>query len=301
MSILFSDMVSGIVLGVLGFFLLSFSVFASTNGWVQSMQHWCTGIIGATLIFYFWRHTMFYMGLWAIASYVCDTDSKGGCGPMWNRYSATLLRQLFTVQIQNYAIYNPNRDEPVIFVINHLARARPMDEFCLALIDQPNLRIVALARAAGSQPEKILRSLRAVEVKHGGGHDEFMNKCEKAIQAGDSLLVFAEGKHTERQRHWTQLVEFQSSAFELSIKTGCRIVPIIIEGFNNERGWIKGFGQGARPLQLHYLDPVKPAMFSGQLDTSVSRYRELVRHTMNTKLSSLLLQSLPPEKRIAHW
>lgn len=287
MKLMFS-LVSGIICGVFGLFLLSYACFATTQSWRHSLSHWCCGIVGVCLLFCFWRHTAFYLGLSSLATYVCENPKTAG--KLWDRYSRKLINMLFTVHIHNESTYT----QPTIFVMNHIAHSRPFDEFCLALIQQPNLRIVALPRKPGSSPHIILTSSNYLPVKHGQGYDGFMESCSKALKNGDSLLLFPEGKHTEQQLHWTQLSEFQSGAFDLALKTQCPIVPLILEGFNCPNGWIKGFGQGAQPLRLHYLDPIDPKEFIARRSTQ--SLKDIVRHQMNQKLKRIWMKSLPDDK-----
>lgn len=305
------DMATGIALGVLGIFLLSYAIFSSTQSWKHSLLHWICGLCGLIFLSQFWRHTLFYLGLQGIAMHVCGTPKTAGL--RWNQLSKTLLQSLFTVQIHNETTYQ----KPVIFVMNHIAKARPFDEFCLALIDQPNLRIVALPRKPNSYPDIIMKSSNYLPVKHGQGYDSFLTDAKTALTAGQSLLIFPEGKHTEQQVHWTQLAEFQSGVFDLAVQTQIPIVPIILEGFNCPDGWIKGFGSGAQPLRLHYLDPVDPVELSlkTKLQTSSglkieeidddqqrstkelsNQLKHLVRFRMNQKLKRIFLQSLPEDK-----
>lgn len=279
-------MVTGIIGGVLGLFLLCFALFSSSQRWTQSVSHWLIGIVGVILLAHFWRHTTFYLGLQCIAAYVCDNPKTAG--KQWSRYSKTLLKTLFTVEVHNETLYNTDRKTPVIFVMNHIANSRPFDEFCLALIEQPNLRIVALPRKPGSYPEIIMKSARYVACKHGGGHDEFISVCAQALREGDSLLLFPEGKNTEHQIHWTQLAAFQSGTFELARETKTPIVPLILEGFNCPNGWIKGHSQN---LRLHYLDPLETLEFN-----TVESLKGTVRHRMQKKMSSIFAKSLPEDK-----
>jgi 1-acyl-sn-glycerol-3-phosphate acyltransferase len=278
-------LVGGIICGVLGILCLSYACFASTNSWWQTLSHWGFGCVGCVLIACFLRHTAFYFGLQIIAAYVCENPKTAG--KLWTQYSRWWINTLFTVQIHNETTYT----QPVIFLINHIAKARPFDEFCLALIDQPNLRIVALPHKPGSYPDIILKSSQYIPAKHSNGFSGFTENCEKALQDGNSILVFPEGKHTEKQLHWTQLSQFQSGVFELALKTKSLIVPLILEGFNCDSGCIKGFGQGGQPLRLHYLDPIDPRNFDSAL-----KLKHIVRYQMNQKLQHIFLKSLPEEK-----
>lgn len=294
--LLFS-MISGIVLGVLGIFLMSYAIFSSTHSWGQSLCHWLCGLIGACLLLVFWRHTLYYMGLLAIAGYVCETPKTAGA--QWNSYSRSLIQSLFTVQITNETQYS----QPVIFLINHIAKSRPFDEFCLALISQPHLRIAALPRKPNSYPDIIMKSNNYLPVKHGSGYQDFVDTCTSALQQGDSILVFPEGKNTESQIHWTQLAEFQSGVFDVAIATGSLVVPLLLEAFNCENGWIKGYGQAAQPLRLHYLEAIDPHEFADAhpdaTDEELSgRLKYLVRYQMNQKLKRIFAKSLPEDQAL---
>ena len=282
-------MVTGIIGGVLGLFCLSYAIFARSHSWFQSLTHWLCAGLGLLLLSRFWRHTAFYLGLQGVAAYVCEHPKTAG--KEWTRHSKWLLNTLFTVQIHNETTYT----QPVIFVMNHIAHSRPFDEFCLALIEQPNLKIVALPRKPDSYPDIIMKSLEYVPVKHGSGYEGFMQQCTKTLHDGHSLLLFPEGKRTDKQLHWTQLAEFQSGTFELALQNRIPIVPIILEGFNCPDGWIKGFGQGAQPLRLHYLDPIDTVECVERGKTA-NDLKHLVRYQMNQKLKRILLKSLPQEK-----
>lgn len=262
------SLVSGIIAAVFGLFCFAYGCFT---------RSWLLITLGAFLVLIFWRHAAFYVGLYAIAGHVCRNPETAGF--YWKKYSRKWIRSLFNVEIDNARIYKG----PVIFVINHLAHSRPFDEFCLAVIDQPNLRIVALPRKpAGSYPDIIMKSSNYVPVQHGSGYQGFMDQCQSALSSGSSLLIFPEGKKTEEQAHWSELAEFQSGVFDLAIKTQTVIVPVLLEGFLCPKGWIRGLTMSCRPLRLHYLNPIDP--------TRHNNLKQFVRDQMMQKLNSLLVK-----------
>jgi 1-acyl-sn-glycerol-3-phosphate acyltransferase len=266
---LIASLVSGIIACVVGIFCVGYAY------WTQSFL---LGLIGASLIMCFWRHAAFYVGLQGIAMHVCREPKTAGLS--WKHYSKRWIECLFNVEVRNKRTYNT----PVIFVVNHLAKSRPFDEFCLALIDQPRLRIVAVPRKPeNSYPDIIMKSSNYVPVTHGSGYDMFMKQCEDALREGSSLLIFPEGRKTEEQTDWRALADFQSGVFDLALKTKTRVVPIVLEGFQCPEGWIRSplmFAKD-RPFCIHYLNPIDPIKHPKNL-------KHVVRNEMLQKLQSLV-------------
>jgi 1-acyl-sn-glycerol-3-phosphate acyltransferase len=89
---------------------------------------------------------------------------------------------------------------------------------------------------------------------------QMMRACERTLAAGSSIMMFPEGTRSPSGR----MRRFKPGAFELAIKSGRPIQPIVIQGTHNalpKRGFVL---QGRHPIRITVLDPVNAEAYAGQ-------------------------------------
>ncbi len=99
---------------------------------------------------------------------------------------------------------------------------------------------------------------------------EMLNECRRALEAGNSIMMFPEGTRSPDGR----MRAFKPGAFEIALRARRPILPIAIEGTANalpKRGFVL---QGRYRLGLTVLDPIPYAAFAGD---SVEQLTERVR------------------------
>lgn len=99
-------------------------------------------------------------------------------------------------------------------------------------------------------------------------HLRMMRDCEKALNAGSSVMIFPEGTRSPDGR----LRPFKEGAFELALRTRKPLLPIIIAGSSQalpKRGFIL---RGTHEIKVKILDPLPYESFS-HLDTAAVKER----------------------------
>ncbi|MGH0036728.1 MAG: lysophospholipid acyltransferase family protein [Myxococcota bacterium] len=89
---------------------------------------------------------------------------------------------------------------------------------------------------------------------------QMMRTCEETMAEGNSIMMFPEGTRSPSGR----LRQFKPGAFELAIKTGCPILPIVIRGTSDalpKRGFVL---KGRHPIRLSVMDEIPPESFQGK-------------------------------------
>jgi 1-acyl-sn-glycerol-3-phosphate acyltransferase len=87
-----------------------------------------------------------------------------------------------------------------------------------------------------------------------------MRACERTLVAGNSIMMFPEGTRSPSGR----MRRFKTGAFELAIKTGSPIQPIVLRGTHNalpKRGFVL---QGRHPISITVLDPIPASDFENK-------------------------------------
>jgi 1-acyl-sn-glycerol-3-phosphate acyltransferase len=89
---------------------------------------------------------------------------------------------------------------------------------------------------------------------------QMMRACERTLSAGNSIMMFPEGTRSPSGR----MRRFKPGAFELAIKSGRPIQPIVIQGTHDalpKRGFVL---QGRHPISITVLDPVTSDAYAGK-------------------------------------
>jgi 1-acyl-sn-glycerol-3-phosphate acyltransferase len=97
-----------------------------------------------------------------------------------------------------------------------------------------------------------MRLNRYIELRRGDRSSivQMMRDCEEALGEGSSIMMFPEGTRSPSGRMRT----FKAGAFELALKTGSPIQPLVIQGTSHalpKRGFIL---QGRHPISITVLD-----------------------------------------------
>lgn len=236
-------------------------------------------LLGVWLILTTWVHTYFYVGAFAVAIDAIYLHPQ--IPNRWTNEMKEVVKRVLNGRVVHPKKYNIDKTSPVIFVLNHLTNARPVDEFTLSLLDQPNIRIVTVEKSPTSFVGQILKGERAIQVKHGGGFEDFIRQGVQAIKDGDSLVIFPEGKYSEHQGTWKHLNPFQRGAFALSKATGVPIVPVVIDGRCCPNGFISA-DRYTTPLTYTFLPAIEPSSF-----TIIDEMRDAARDSMQKHINSL--------------
>jgi 1-acyl-sn-glycerol-3-phosphate acyltransferase len=79
---------------------------------------------------------------------------------------------------------------------------------------------------------------------------QMMRECERTLLEGNSIMMFPEGTRSPTGR----MRSFKPGAFELALKTGCPIQPLVIQGTSHalpKRGFIL---RGRHPISISVLE-----------------------------------------------
>lgn len=103
---------------------------------------------------------------------------------------------------------------------------------------------------------------RYIRIERGSirGNLKMMRDCEKALEEGNSVMIFPEGTRSEDGR----MRPFKEGAFELALRTRSAVLPIVIAGTAEalpKRGILL---RGKRRMQIRILPPIPPESFQGK-------------------------------------
>jgi 1-acyl-sn-glycerol-3-phosphate acyltransferase len=103
---------------------------------------------------------------------------------------------------------------------------------------------------------------RYIKIERGSirGNRNMMRDCEKAIQEGNSVMIFPEGTRSEDGK----MRPFKDGAFELAIRTGSAILPIVIAGTAQALPKHGVVLRGRHRMQVRVLPPLTPESFRGK-------------------------------------
>lgn len=88
---------------------------------------------------------------------------------------------------------------------------------------------------------------------------QMMEACERALRRHESVMMFPEGTRSRTG----QLQPFKTGAFDLAIRTGSTVLPILIEGTADalpKRGFVL---RGRHPIRITVLEAIPPEQFEG--------------------------------------
>jgi 1-acyl-sn-glycerol-3-phosphate acyltransferase len=99
-----------------------------------------------------------------------------------------------------------------------------------------------------------------------------MRQCDKALAGGSSIVMFPEGTRSPTGR----MRRFMPGAFQIAIRNGVPIQPVVIRGTSDalpKEGFIL---QGRHPISIKILEPIPPKSFEGEeADVLMARVRQI--------------------------
>ena len=103
---------------------------------------------------------------------------------------------------------------------------------------------------------------RYIRIERGSirGNLKMMRDCEKALEEGNSVMIFPEGTRSEDGK----MRPFKEGAFELALRTRSAVLPIVIAGTAEalpKRGILL---HGKHRMQVRILPPILPDSFQGK-------------------------------------
>ncbi|HUI65379.1 MAG TPA: lysophospholipid acyltransferase family protein [Bacteroidota bacterium] len=122
---------------------------------------------------------------------------------------------------------------------------------------------------------------RYIRIERGKlkGNLHMMRDAEATLRNGSSVMIFPEGTRSADGR----LGAFSRGAFELAVKTGAPVLPVVIDGTAlalPKRGWVL---RGSQNISLRVLLPVRPqsdaAHLAEEVHEMIARELERVRTT----------------------
>ena len=123
---------------------------------------------------------------------------------------------------------------------------------------------------------------RYIKLKRGDRDSviEMIKACEKTLGEGNSIMMFPEGTRSPTG----QMRAFKPGAFEIAMKAGRPILPIVIEGTANalpKRGFVL---QGRHPIRISILEEIPARSFEdGSAKQLSAQARELIgKHLART-------------------
>jgi 1-acyl-sn-glycerol-3-phosphate acyltransferase len=84
-------------------------------------------------------------------------------------------------------------------------------------------------------------------------------RCEETLRAGSSIMMFPEGTRSKDGR----LQAFKPGAFDLAIRLGLPVLPVVVTGTADalpKHGFVL---QGRHPIGIRVLDPIGPETYAG--------------------------------------
>ncbi len=167
--------------------------------------------------------------------------------------------------------------KPCLFVVNHLSF---FDTYCMSL-----LPVYDITFAVRSWPFQMfwysgfMRLARYLDVE-GCSWDETLSHCQRAFDAGGTVLFFPEG-HRSRDG---QLQRFHSGAFKVAINSGVPLIPLCIDGTDQLLPPGRKLLRPCR-IRLRALEPIDSCEF-GEKDGHI-RLRKLVKGRMAAALDDM--------------
>ena len=126
---------------------------------------------------------------------------------------------------------------------------------------------------------------RYIKLKRGDRDSviEMMKACEKTLGEGNSIMMFPEGTRSPTG----QMRAFKPGAFEIALKTGRPILPIVIEGTADalpKRGFVL---RGRHPIRISVLEEIPPAHFEGgSAEQLTAQSQELIAKHLTRTISA---------------
>lgn len=119
---------------------------------------------------------------------------------------------------------------------------------------------------------------------------EMMRACERALAAGNSIMMFPEGTRSTTGT----MRPFKPGAFELALKARRPILPIVLSGTSNalpKRGFVL---QGRHPIEVKVLAPLHHEAFAGRsAEDLAGQVREIIGAELSKKTLTPVRDGVP--------
>ena len=107
-----------------------------------------------------------------------------------------------------------------------------------------------------------------------------MRECERTLAEGNSIMMFPEGTRSPSGR----MRSFKSGAFEIALKAGVPIHPIVLTGTADalpKRGFVL---QGRHPIEVRVLDRIPFASFEHMsVEELTAHVRQVIADELDEK------------------
>ena len=104
------------------------------------------------------------------------------------------------------------------------------------------------------------------------------------VKSGISICIFPEGTRNKDSVHPEKLLTFKDGSFKIAQKTGCKIVPIAINGtsgiFENHLPWIK-----SHPVSVSYGVPIELSSLSKEDSKHIGAYVQIIVSQMLSEMN----------------
>lgn len=194
------------------------------------------------------------------------------------KYCNDFLRRHFKVIEINKDISTQHK--PVIFLVNHhTSESKILDYFGILTIPGKNRIVVTGGKTRWRIIDNLYSNLYTIKLTKNttGNLDMFLESCYQELARGNNLIIFPEGKYSNKKKTWRKLEKLQTGAFILSKKFNVPIIPVIISGNSHQYGFLTGDN-----LVIKYLEVIYPSSFSNSEDM-----REYSLKSMNKGLETL--------------
>lgn len=192
------------------------------------------------------------------------------------RHSLWLMRQFGWTQLMAAGVRltirgteNLPREGGVLLAANHKSY---FDIYALLAASHRPLRWVLKESLIGYPIlGTFLRQSRAIGLdrENPGKAARVLVGASRDLRDGDVFVVFPEGTRIPAQG----LGEFKGGVFQLSIKTGCPVVPVAIRGSGRVLPAKKLTVFPFRPIEIEYLEPVDPKPFGKDREAFIEEVR----------------------------
>lgn len=222
---------------------------------------------------------LFWLPLLALRRLADRDPGRYRTGRMFRRLGLLISRINPRWQITISGRTDLDDREPYVMVCNHLSQADiplisnlPWDMKWVAKKELFSIPVVGwMMRMAGDI---------AVDRGSASSGARTIYRAGKRLESGSSVFFFPEGTRSRSGN----LKRFSRGAFELAVRYGVPVLPMVIDGTQNclpKKSW--KFGE-ARQIRLKILDPV-PVKGRGEGREQVDRLREEVRGLIRDQLA----------------
>lgn len=169
------------------------------------------------------------------------------------------MARLWIPIIYNVKIQGEIPKDPVIYVSNHFRMGTNSFYFVPLIGEKENsICFVSYDHKALSLVYKLNKT---IVISRKNEHDNFISMAMEKIKEKRSIFIYPEGKYFSEKSNWKDLGRFGKGAFELSIRSGIPIVPVLIDGSSTD-GVFLLYGS----TMIKYCDLIYPNEYNNDVD-----------------------------------